>query len=84
MTAEEFNRQELKKIGYVDEAIEEIVQNRLANSVYKFAEAYHLSKLNEITEKDIMDLFEKHSIDSPYDWVDGAKQIRNMYLTKAS
>lgn len=48
MNPEQIHRAELKRLGYKDEAIEELVTKYIANCTYEFAEVYHRHKLNQI------------------------------------
>jgi hypothetical protein len=41
MNPEELHRRKLKEMGYVDEAIEKIVEKYIKNCVYEFAISYH-------------------------------------------
>ena len=54
------------------------------NLLVKYAEAYHLAKLNEITEKDIIDKYKTMSDHTSYDWVHGAKAILNQLKNNES
>jgi protein involved in ribonucleotide reduction len=49
MSPEEIHRKELKRIGYKDDAIEEIVAKYIQSNTYEFAQEYHKAKL-ELTE----------------------------------